>query len=120
MKWYERRRKLGLCVGCGMPSEQYRCDTCRGILNYRVSVMRAKRRAEGLCTMCGCGECMCNRKPKQSTRKPKDDIAEQIVLAVGDIDARTDAGYRKMMEAVIEVLERYGLPREKREKMVRR
>jgi hypothetical protein len=52
-KLYARRRKEGLCVGCGNKSLALRCPRCRDKRRRGRAVLRATRAKEGLCPMCG-------------------------------------------------------------------
>ena len=119
MTWYKKRREKGLCVRCQRPSATFRCPECKAITNERINSMRAHRRTAGLCVRCGCEykHCACvrNYKPK---RPPKDKIAEEIAVAISGIDTRSDYGYWELIFAINEVLDRYGLPKEKREKVM--
>jgi hypothetical protein len=120
MVWYKNRRAKGLCVNCQKPSATFRCQECKAILNERINAMRADRRAAGLCAGCGCDECVCVRQQREPTRPPKDKIAEEIAVAISGINTRSDNGYWQLIFAINEVLDRYGLPREKREKVASR
>jgi hypothetical protein len=116
MTWYKSLREKGLCVNCQEPSETFRCPGCKEINNNRINAMRADRRAAGLCPGCGCGECVCVRQAYKPKRPPKDKIAEEIAVAISGIDTRSDHGYWQLIFAINDVLDRYGLPKEKREK----
>jgi hypothetical protein len=120
MVWYKERREKGLCVNCQEISATFRCPKCKAILNARINAMRAARRAAGLCSVCGCDECVCSRQAYKPKRPPKDKIAEEIAVAISGIDTRSDNGYWQLIFAINDVLDRYGLPKEKREKAASR
>lgn len=48
----DARREAGLCATCDTPSEAYRCDTCIEPPRKAMKVHRARKLAEGKCTIC--------------------------------------------------------------------
>jgi len=110
MTWYADRRAKGLCVSCQQPSERSRCDGCMHVMNEQVKEMRASRKRAGLCVKCGCHQCVCVKVKRSPTRPEKDSIPAEIALAISGINTRSDDGYWLLIDAIKDVLDRYGLP----------
>lgn len=57
-EWRANRRKSGLCVDCGLKSDNHRCETCKTVVNNRLRSIREAQKSKvlrhygGKCSCC--------------------------------------------------------------------